>query len=138
MATAVLTATNIQQRVEADGRRSVEATIDFDTGDYVTNGLNLATVSAVVAGATSTGLLAALGLKVVEKAYVVASQHADNKYTRAEFVAAQDTKTISFFVDTVTNGTIDAPRLLMFVGDNEHTAAAIDGSAQVRLLLSGH
>ena len=138
MATAVLTATNIQQGVGADGKRTVEATIDFDTGDYVTSGLVLSTVSTVVGSTTFTGLLAALGFKTIEKAYILATRDVNAAYTQAQWITANDTKTIAYFVDVATNGTTQAPRLVMFVGDNEHTAAAIDASAQVRIQFRGH
>lgn len=137
MATAVLTVSDVKEGVTTSGKRSVAATVDFDTGDYVTNGLNLNTVSCVRDGVTHTGLLRAIGLKTIDAAFQNASADVDQPYTQAQWTTAVDTKTIQYFVDRGTNGTPEAPLLVMFVGDNQHGASAIDGSAQVRITFVG-
>lgn len=137
MATAVLTLSNIKQGSTVDGKKEVSATVDFDTGDYVANGLVLSTVSTVVGSTTFTGLLAALGFKQIDDMFVRASRSVDAPYTQAQWVTANDTKTIAYFLDNATNGTPQAPRLVMYVADNVHGASAIDGSAQFRARFIG-
>ena len=45
MATAVITLTNIKQKVSANGKRVVEATLDFNVNAvHVSGGLNLSTI----------------------------------------------------------------------------------------------
>lgn len=154
MATATLTLTNVKQTRDADGKKVVEATVDFDTGDYTANGLVLGGAVAAVAvtypigsetsGLTATttvntggGLLAALGFKQIDEMYVRASRSVNAPYTQAQWVTANDTKTIAYFLDNATNGTPQIPLLVLYVGDNVHGASAIDGSAQFRARFIG-
>jgi hypothetical protein len=122
VADVVVSYSNEIQGVETDGNRSVEVTLDFDTGDYVALGVPIS--------------LAALGLRVVERAFVVASQHVDNKYLQSSWVTANDTVTYNYFVDIQTDGTPQAPVLKVYSAGNE-LSGAFAATAQVRLRLVG-
>jgi len=120
MPDAVVSYTNIVQGVESDGKRSVEFTIDFDTGDYVAGGIPIT--------------LASLGLKTVNKAFIVASTHVDNFYTQTIYNASQHTVTAAAFVVLTAPET---PKLFISVAGAEHAAAAVAATRQFRLRLVG-
>lgn len=120
MADAVVSYTNVVQGVESDGKRSVEFTIDFDTGDYVTGGIPIT--------------LAGLGLKTVNKAFIVASTHVDNFYTQTIYNTSQNTVTAAAFVVLTTPET---PLLYITVAGAQHAATAVAATRQFRLRLVG-
>jgi len=128
MADVVITASNIKQHTTAEGKRAVEATLDFDTGDYVASGVPLTTLLATD-----------LGLKQVDHAYVVASASVDKPYTQTQFDTANQTVTYAYFVDnggTGGTGTPKAPLLVVYSAGNE-LSGAFAATAQVRIRFIG-
>jgi hypothetical protein len=125
MADVVISASEVVQGVTVNGKRSVEATLDFDTGDYVALGVPLATLLATT-----------LGLKQVDEAYVVASASVDKPYTLSQFDTANQTVTYAYFVDNATDGTVQAPVLKVYSAGNE-LSGAVAASAQTRIRFVG-
>lgn len=123
MAVAV-TASAIMQASTAEGKRAVSATLDFDTGTYVTGGIAL------------SGLLAtALGLKQVDSARILASATVNAPYTKAQWLTANSTVSYSYFVDLASP---QAPLLLVHTAGAEvANGAAFAASAQVRIRFEG-
>lgn len=138
MATAILTLSNLKPGVTIAGKRMVEATVDFDTGDYVANGWDLSTVSVVVGATTYTGLLAAIGLKQLESMFVAASVNtSQTAYTQAQWITGNTTTSYSYFLDTATNGTLQAPRLVVYSA-GAVLSGAVAAAAQFRASFAGH
>ena len=122
MAVATISYTNITPGVETDGQRSIEATINFSTpgtDTYTTTGIPLN--------------LAALGLVKVTKSYEIkwhkpADPYVDPFITLAQWKTEQTTTTFSWFIDTATNATALAPRMVIWAAGAEQAAAAIPAS----------
>jgi hypothetical protein len=84
-----------------------------------------------------TGLLPALGLKQLDSAHVMAT--ISDFYTRAQWVAANAAAAYSYFFDTATNGTKQAPLLVIATGAGElGNGVAVTAAAQVRIRFEGH
>jgi len=119
---AVVSYSNTVQGVESDGLRSVETTIDFDTGTYTAGGIPIP--------------LGPLGLRTVNKAYIVCSAHVDNQYTQALWTTGQSTVTAAAFVTLASPASPEAPRLVIFVAAAE-SSGAVAASRQFRVRLVG-
>jgi len=139
MAAAIITVSNIVQHSDAEGKRVVSATVDFDTGDSTTNGIPLATTSVVLPGGTTvTGLLNALGFKQIDGMLLVASISSSGAYTKALWDTANGTVTYNYFLDTATNGTPKAPLLkIQSAGAQVGTGNAVAATAQFRARFIG-
>ena len=139
MAAAIITVSNVIHSYDNYGKHTVDATVDFDTGDSTTNGIPLATTSVVVpGGATVTGLLNALGLKQIDGMLLVASISSSGAYTKALWDTANGTVTYNYFLDTATNGTPKAPLLkIQSAGAQVGTGNAVAATAQFRARFIG-
>lgn len=119
MADVVVTATVRKEGVSSNGKRFVDATLDFDTGDYVSGGIPIPLVQ--------------LGLRRVDEAYLHASADANGPYTKAQWETNQDTTSYGAFVDVDTPET---PLLTLWVAGSVHSGA-IPATWQVRVRLVG-
>lgn len=113
MAAATTVATNIRQGVDSDGLRFVTATITFSTpgtDTYTTNGVPID--------------LTAIGLRSVRAVFEEKTRTVDTSLlTQAGWATTQATTTNSAFVDIATNGTPEAPKLVIMTA-----GAALSGA----------
>lgn len=126
MAAASCVFTNVRQGVESNGKRSVTATVAFSTpgtDTYTTNGVPI--------------LLNQLGLKTVNSVFEEKTKTVDTTLiTQAGWATTQATTTNSCFVDVATNGTPEAPKLVIMTA-GAALSGAIPASFKYRLRFIG-
>lgn len=113
----VVSYSNAVQGVSSDGtKRWVEATVDFDTGTYVTGGTVLP--------------LAPLGLKEVLQIHMVLVATDDNFSTDAGKITA------AWWHPVIDLTNTSAPKLL-FYNNNQHSVSAVNAAVQYRFRFYG-
>lgn len=125
MTAATCVFSNVSQHVESDGKRSVEATVTFSTpgtDTYTTNGVPIS--------------LKAIGLRTINSVYEIKEKKVNGFTTLALWQTTQATTTNSCYVDVATNGTPEAPLLVIYTA-GAALSGAIPASFSYRLRFVG-
>lgn len=121
MANVIVSYSDVVQGVSSNGtQRWVEATVDFDTGDYVSDGIPLP--------------LGALGLSDIRETSLILTATADNFQTEAQKITGAYWYPIVSISGTATP---TAPKLLLYAAGSVHTVAAVNAAVQFRIRFYG-